>query len=182
MIDLDALDAESGNVHAVIDTPKGSHNKYKYDEKLDLLRLEKTLPLGHVFPFNFGYVPSTRGEDGDPMDILVLMEEPAFPGCLVMARLIGVIEAGQVEEQKTMRNDRLIGVATVSRPHSDVKTLSDLNESLVHEIEHFFVSYNQIKGKKFRPLTRSGPVRARELVEEGMKQFRRSKRKRARSK
>src|SRR5918997_1148233 len=133
-------DEEELNV--VVETPKGSRNKYDYDEKLGLFKLGGVLPSGASFPFDFGFVPSTLGGDGDPLDVLVLMEEPAFAGCLVRTR---------------------------------VRALEFLGATLLEEIEHFFVSYNQVKGKEFKLLTRSGPGRARELVEEGMKKFRRSK-------
>jgi inorganic pyrophosphatase len=170
-------------LNVVIETPKGSRNKYNYDEKLGLFKLGGVLPSGASFPFDFGFVPSTVGGDGDPLDVLVLMDEPAFAGCLVRTRLVGVIEAEQTERDgETTRNDRLIGVAADSRLHTRVRTLESLGTALLEEIEHFFVSYNQYKGKKFEPLGRFGPARARGLVEEGMKQFRRSKRKRASSK
>lgn len=126
------------------------------------------LPAGAVFPFDFGFIPSTLGEDGDPLDVLLLMDESAFAGCLVPARLIGVIEAEQTERDgQTTRNDRLLAVASNSRNHSDVQSLEDVNASLMDEIEHFFVSYNHIKGKQFKPLGRYGPEEARKLVDEG---------------
>ncbi len=92
---LDARDFESGDLNVIIETPKGSRNKFKFDEKLGIFTLKHVLPLGAVFPFDFGFIPSTRGEDSDPLDVLVLMDEPAFAGCLVPARLLGVIEAEQ---------------------------------------------------------------------------------------
>jgi inorganic pyrophosphatase len=181
LFNLEAFHDEELNV--VIETPKGSRNKYNYDEELGLFKLGGVLPSGASFPFDFGFVPSTVGGDGDPLDVLVLMDEPAFAGCLVRTRLVGVIEAEQTERDgETTRNDRLIGVAADARLHARLRTLEHLDTTLLEEIEHFFVSYNQIKGKKFEPLARSGPARARELVEEGMKQFRRSKRKKAASK
>lgn len=170
-------------LNVVIETPKGSRNKYNYDEKLGLFKLGGVLPSGASFPFDFGFVPSTLGGDGDPLDVLVLMDEPAFAGCLVRTRLVGVVEAEQTERDgETMRNDRLVGVAAGARLHTRVRTLDDLGTTLLEEIEHFFASYNEFKGKVFKPLARSGPGRATELVEEGVKQFRRSKRKRASSK
>ena len=182
LFDLDAFhDGEELNV--VIETPKGSRNKYTYDERLRLFRLGGVLPSGASFPFDFGFVPSTLGGDGDPLDVLVLMDEPAFAGCLVRTRLVGVVEAEQTERDgEQTRNDRLIGVAADSRLLGRVRTLESLGPDLLEEIEHFFVSYNQIKGKEFKPLGRFGPGRALELVEEGMKRFRRPKRGRAASK
>lgn len=166
---LPAFDAATENLNVLIETPKGSSNKYTYDEKRGLFKLGGVLPVGAVFPFDFGFIPSTLGGDGDPLDVLILMDEPAFPGCLIPARLVGVIEAEQTEDGKTMRNDRLIAVATDSRTHSDIQSLSDLNESLVKEIEHFFISYNKAKGKQFKPLGRFAPDRARKVVEAGIK-------------
>lgn len=165
MIDLPPFDKDSGHVNAIIDTPKGSRNKFKYDEKLGIFKLGGALPLGAVFPFDFGYIPSTTGGDGDPLDILILMDDPAFTGCLVPAKLIGVIEAEQTEGKETTRNDRLIAVAVGSRNHSHVRFLGDLNENLIHEIERFFISYNETKGKKFEILGRFGPDRATQLIE-----------------
>jgi inorganic pyrophosphatase len=97
------------------------------------------------------------------------MDEPAFVGCLIPAKLIGVIEANQTEDGKTERNDRLIAVASNSRTHKDIKSINDLNETLVDEIEHFFVSYNEAKGKQFKSLGRFGAIKAKQLVEEGIK-------------
>src|ERR1041385_7483467 len=172
MFEIGPIDEDLGYVNAIIDTPKGSRNKFKYDEKLGLLKLGGPLPLGNGFPFDFGFIPSTKGDDGDALDILILMDEPAFTGCLVPAKLIGVIEAEQTEKQETTRNDRLIAVAADSRNHSDVRFLGDLNSNLVHEIERFFISYNETKGKRFEILNRRGPERAQELVVVGMKKFR----------
>ena len=151
----------------MIDTPKGSRNKFAWDEELALFELRGVLPAGAVFPYDFGFIPNTRGEDGDALDVLVLMDEPAFSGCLVVSRLLGVIEAEQTEtDGKVERNDRLIAVAAKSRTHGHVKSLDQINDALVDEIEHFFVSYNAAKGKQFKPLDRSGPDRAKQLVQE----------------
>jgi inorganic pyrophosphatase len=170
-ISLSPFDSKSKSFNVIIDTPKGSRNKFKFDEEFGLFKLGGVLPVGSVFPYDFGYIPSTLGGDGDPLDVLIMMDEPAFVGCLVSSRLIGVIEAEQKEGNEVSRNDRLIAVATDSRNHTDVHSLKDLNENLIHEIEHFFISYNQSKNKLFKPLSRSGPSRAQELVEEAIQRF-----------
>jgi inorganic pyrophosphatase len=174
--ELGAIDGETGALNVIIETPKGSRNKFKYDEKLGLFKLSGVLPAGAVFPFDFGYIPATLGEDGDPLDVLVLMDEPAFAGCLVSARLIGVIEAEQTEDGKTERNDRLIAVATDSHDHHEIESLDQISPNLVQEIEHFFVSYNTIKGKQFAPKGRFGPERAQKLVDAGQVQAKRKAR------
>jgi inorganic pyrophosphatase len=155
MVDLDAFDPERGHLNVIIDTPKGSRNKFEYDAQLRIFKLGGPLPLGAIFPFDFGYIPSTRGGDGDPLDVLVLMD--------VAGKLIGIIEAEQTEGQVTTRNDRLIAVAAVSRNHSHVRFLGDLNTNLIHEIERFFIAYNETKGKVFKVLGRHGPDRAQPL-------------------
>jgi|SRR5215510_4240620 len=119
-------------------------------QKTGMFRLGGPLPLGNVFPFDFDYIPSTEGDDGDALDILVLMDDPVFTGCLVPAKLIGVLVAEQTEDSATMRNDGLIGVAAESRNHSNVRFIGDLNSNLVPEIERFFISYNETKGKHSR--------------------------------
>ena len=170
-----SFDDETGDLHVIIDTPKDSRNKYKFDEKLGLFKLGGVLPVGAFFPFDFGYIPQTLGGDGDPLDVLVLMDEPAFVGCLIPSRLIGVITAEQTEGGKTEQNDRLIAIASNSRVHQDIKSINDLNETLVNEIEYFFVSYNQAKGKEFKPLGRFGAQKARAIIEEGIKLYKKPK-------
>ncbi len=166
--------ADGDLCNVIVETPKGSRNKFDYDPELGLFRLGGVLPLGAVFPFDFGFVPSTLGGDGDPLDVLVIMDEPAFTGCLVTVRLLGLIEAEQTEQGETTRNDRLIAVAANSRSHRDVHSLAQINANRVDEIEHFFVSYNAIKGKQFTPLGRFGPDRARRVVEAGVQRAKRS--------
>jgi inorganic pyrophosphatase len=166
---LDTLDPyDDGSLCVVIETPKGSQNKYAYEARFGTFVLKGVLPAGAVFPFDFGFVPSTLGEDGDPLDILVLMDASAFAGCLVPCRLIGVIEAEQTEDGETERNDRLLAVAANSITHRSLQDLSDVNDDLLGQIEHFFVSYNMAKDKVFTPKGRSGRDRAKALVEEGI--------------
>ena len=156
---------DEGIVNTIVETPRGSQNKFNFDSETGLFKLGAAMPAGVTFPFEFGFIPSTLGQDGDPLDILILLDAPTFVGCLVIVRLIGVIEAKQTDENKKyVRNDRIIGVATKSRRHESVKGLRDVPAALVAEIEHFFVAYNRIKGKKFKVLGRFGPKRARELV------------------
>ena len=170
---LGPVDAETGALNVIIETPRGRRNKYSYDHALGVFRLGGVLTAGAVFPFDFGFLPGTLAEDGDPVDVLVLMDEPAFPGCLLAARLLGVIEAEQTERDgATMRNDRLIAVADRDPLYGDMRSLADLGDRTVAQIEHFFVSYNQIAGKRFRPLKRAGVPRARALIREAQRRFR----------
>src|SRR5262245_44272106 len=138
---LEPRDARTGLVHVIVDTPRGGSNKIKYDEELGCFRLSRMLPLGHVFPYDFGSVPRTRASDGDALDVLVLLESPTFPGCLVTVKLIGGLAARQTEGRKTIRNDRLIGAPETPTNPAAFRRLEDLGAARVDEIEHFFVSY-----------------------------------------
>ena len=162
--ELPATDPDTGRLNVVVDTPKGSRNKSKFDERRGLWLLSKVLPQGMSFPCDFGFLPSTRGGDGDPLDVLLLTDEAAFPGCVVPARLIGVLEAEQTEHGKTVRNDRL--VAVIETPYNPVeyRSLDEVNQQRLDEIEQFFVSYNKTEGRQFKPLARRGADHARALL------------------
>jgi inorganic pyrophosphatase len=154
-----------GELRAVIETPRGSRNKYSHDSKENLFLLKKVLPAGMSFPYDFGYIPQTEAEDGDPLDVLVLMDEPAFPGCVLQIRLIGLIEAEEKNEGKTVRNDRLIAVAIQSRGHREVKNLSELGDAFVKDLEKFFETYQKLEGKEFRILGRKDAKEAERSME-----------------
>src|SRR5690606_14084687 len=113
-------------------------NKFAYDEKLGIFRLKKVLPAGAVFPFHFGFIPGTWAEDDGPLDVLVLMEEPAFPGCLVPSRLLGTLEARQSKKGRMMRNDRFIAVAEKMPAFEHYRGINDLESPVIEQIEHFF--------------------------------------------
>jgi inorganic pyrophosphatase len=109
---LPPFDAEDDDVvQVIIETPKGSRNKYAFDAEQKVFELTKVLPAGMPFPYDFGFIPSTLAEDGDPTDVLVLMDEPAFPGCLLKCRTIGIIEGEQGKGKKSERNDRIIAMS-----------------------------------------------------------------------
>ena len=108
-------DAKTEDLRIVIETPKGSRNKYSYDSECDCLQLSTVLPEGMVFPYDFGFIPSTLGDDGDPLDILILMETPVVPGCVVTVRLIGAIEAEQKEKRRGLDAKRPAGRRCDSR-------------------------------------------------------------------
>jgi inorganic pyrophosphatase len=157
-------------LRAVIETPKGSSNKYDYDPELGAFELAKTLPEGMAFPFDFGFFPSTVGDDGDPLDVLVLMDFPAVTGSVVNVRVIGCLQAEQKENhKKAVRNDRFLAVAQDSRMLSEVKTLSDLRAGLMDEIKEFFVQYNKLEGKHFEPLGDCAADKALRLIKAGIK-------------
>ena len=120
-------------LQVIIETPKGSKNKYSYDPIQQIYVLKSSLPAGMCFPYDFGFVPRTLADDGDPLDVLVLMDEPAFPGCALMARIIGVIEGEQTSSKGTTRNDRLVAVAETARVYENLRSLKDMPKQAFRE-------------------------------------------------
>ena len=158
---------------AVIEASQGTRHKLKYSPEWNAFVLDGVLPVGLAFPYDFGFVPSTRGDDGDPLDVLVLADEALPPGAVVPCRIVGVIEAEQHDrgEHDAKRNDRLIAVAVKSHRHGGCTRLKDLSANVLDEIEQFFVAFNASKGGSFRPLARRGVATATRLVEEGERRF-----------
>jgi len=149
---LNPVDKKAGLIQVIIETPKGSRNKFAYDEEQNIFTVKKVLPAGMSFPYDFGFLPRTKAQDGDPIDVLLLMDEPAFPGIAVRARLIGVIQGEQIEGKKRTRNDRLLAVAEMNHEYAYIKKVGDLPKPFVHELEEFFVNYHQLEGKRYKLL------------------------------
>jgi inorganic pyrophosphatase len=160
--------ADKQMLRVVIETPKGSRNKFAFNADDHIFELKKVLPAGMAFPYDFGFVPSTEADDGDPVDVLVLMDEPAFPGCVLTCRPIGVIQ-GQQGDKKKVRNDRIIAVEKDAHSWADIKTISDLGKQFVRELEEFFVDYHKLSGEQYRVLALKGRQQARKLVKSGMR-------------
>jgi inorganic pyrophosphatase len=153
-----------GKVTVIIETPKGSRNKLKYEPGRRMYKLSKIMPEGMVFPYDFGFVPGTKAPDGDPLDVLLLTDEPLFPGCVVESQLIGVLEMEQEAEGKTTRNDRLLAVAQASLLYSEIRDLANLTPIVLKQIEAFFVNYQKVRDIKVNILDRRGPDRALEIL------------------
>jgi len=156
---------------AIIETPKGSRNKYKYDGTTNFFELDKILPSGTGFPFDFGFIPGTKGEDGDPLDVIVFMDVPAFPGCSVKCRLIGVLEIEQKKKkEKKIRNDRFIGIENNSLLFAHVHSINDVNEKLLHEVIEFFRYYSEMEEKKFYLLRTGDSQAAKKLIKKNLEE------------
>lgn len=160
-------------IQVIIETPKGSRNKYSFDADQRIFALKKVLPAGMEFPYDFGFIPSTKAEDGDPVDVLVLMDEPAFPGCLLKCRLIGIIEGEQGDKNEKIRNDRVVAIESDNHSWADIDHIDDLGKAFVKELEEFFVNYHELKGKKYRVLDVRGPKEARKRIDDGIRAVKR---------
>jgi inorganic pyrophosphatase len=166
---LKPLHKKDGTFQVIIETPKSSRNKYAFDPDQRVFTLTKVLPAGMAFPYDFGFLPRTIAGDGDPIDVLVLMDEPAFPGCLLRARLIGVIEGEQIDGKKRIRNDRLVAIAEANHSYTNVKRLKDLPRHFVKELEVFFVDYHRLEGKVYKLLGCRGIAAAQTLIKQAQK-------------
>ena len=156
------------NIHAIIETPKGSRNKYIYENATGLFLLKKILPHGLSFPLDFGFIPHTKAEDGDPMDVLVIMDDPGFPGCLVECRVIGIMTAEQEKKGKMIRNDRVLAVAAESRAYSNIKSAAELSKEQLDEVCQFFENYHKQDGNKFKVLKIADAEKATSLIKKNL--------------
>lgn len=130
-------------VEALIEIPAGSQNKYEFDKEKGMLRLDRVLYSPVHYPTDYGYVPETLEEDGDPIDILVMITNPTVPGCIIDARVVGVLS---MQDDKGVDN-KLLGVPVSDPRFVHVHDLADVPPHVLREIEHFFRTYKDLEGK-----------------------------------
>jgi inorganic pyrophosphatase len=152
-------------ITVIIETPKGSGHKYDYEPELKCFKLKKILPAGLIFPFDFGFIPGTKGGDGDPLDVIVISEIATFPGCCMDCRIIGALKVNQTERDgSTMRNDRFFAVPMVTQLFADINMLVQLPDNIINQMESFFKNYNQQAGKKFEVIERIEAEEAYKMI------------------
>ncbi len=138
------------SLRVVVETPRGSRHKYAWNEELRAFELRQTLSSGLAWPYDYGFIPRTKGGDGDALDMLALMDEPTFPGCILTVRLLGAFEL----EKDGAQNDRyvtsLLPSAETSLSTDGYETLSDLPEQLLNEMETFLTTYSAERGHDVR--------------------------------
>jgi inorganic pyrophosphatase len=154
-------------VNAVIEIPKDSVNKYEYDKQLQVFRLDRTLFSPVHYPGDYGFLPCTLGLDGDPLDVLVLVESPSFPGCLMEVRPIGVLR--MVDQGK--KDEKILAVAHSDPLYREVSDFSQVFTHTLREIEHFFSIYKDLEGKRTEIAGWDGVETARKIIEEGQTRF-----------
>jgi inorganic pyrophosphatase len=163
---------DKGSLLTVIEATRGTRNKMKYEPRWNAFVLDGVLPLGLSYPYDFGFVPSTLAEDGDPLDVLVLSDEPIATGSIVPCRLIGVLEAEQQDAgSRATRNDRLLAVAKESRRYERCRSLDDLLPSVLAELEGFFIAQNAQRKGRFKVLARRAQTAAERTVDVGERAF-----------
>jgi len=167
---------EDDNVLAVIEASADSRCKFKFEPKYGVFLLHSLLPTGTAFPHAFGFVPATLGEDGDPLDIVVLADEPPPVATIVPCRIIAILEAEQTEQGKTIRNDRLLGVAAKSERYAQCVKRKDIDATVLDRIADFFRFYHREQGKQFEPRGWKSSRKAHEALEAGRDKYARKHR------
>lgn len=131
-------------LYAIVEIPRGGRNKYEYDEKLGVFRLDRVLYSSVHYPAAYGFVPSTRAEDGDPLDILVMTTEPTFTGCLIEARPVGIFH---MRDEKG-DDEKVLAVPTADPRYAEITELAHVAPHFLREVEHFFAIYKELEGKR----------------------------------
>jgi inorganic pyrophosphatase len=161
---------EDGDIHVVVETPRGSWAKLAYDPKLESFALSKSLLTGLSYPHGWGFVPSTKADDGDPLDIMVIHDAAAFPGLVVTCRVIGILQIEQKSKHKSERNDRLFAVPRRSRSERALKDVADLTP-IRQELEKFFIATDELEDKKLTIIGWKGPKAAVQAIKDAAKSF-----------
>ncbi|MCS3795170.1 inorganic diphosphatase [Niastella sp. OAS944] len=156
-------------IEVVIESPRATQAKFKFDPKEKIFKLKRLLPLGMVFPYDFGFISGTAGEDGDPLDALVLSEFASFTGAHLSCRIIGALKAEQQEKgEKAVRNDRYFCVPTGSITYALIETIDQLGKEHNGQLEEFFINYNKVDGKIFSALGIVEPEKALKMIKKAL--------------
>jgi inorganic pyrophosphatase len=144
----------------IVEIPKNSANKYEYDGKLGVFRLDRALYSPMHYPGDYGFIPGTLAEDNDPMDVLVLVQEPSFPGCLIEVRPVGILNMVDQKE----RDQKIIAVPKRDPRYGEVHTMDQIFPHVRREIEHFFTIYKELEGRVTQMEGWGGPHEARRAI------------------
>jgi len=173
MPNLARLPTRAGDelVHVVVETPRGARAKLTFDPELKTFVLSKALMLGLSYPYDWGFIPSTRAEDGDPLDAMVIHDAATTPGLVLRCKLIGVLQTMQKTKHDRIRNDRVIAVPENSHSERELHGIQELPPALKQELEKFFVATDELEAKTLRFLGWQGPAQAKKLVRRCEKVF-----------
>jgi inorganic pyrophosphatase len=152
--------ADKEHVYAVVETPRGSRAKLEFDSKLGVFTLAKPLLAGLTYPYDWGFIPSTKAEDGDPLGVLIIHDAATCPGLVLRCRPIGVLEVVQSAKGKKERNDRIFAVPDRSPFEGDLQDIRRLPRRAIEELEKFFEATDALKAKKLQFRGWGGPAKA----------------------
>jgi inorganic pyrophosphatase len=154
-------------VRMIVEIPKGTSNKYEYDGELGVFRLDRTLYSPMHYPGDYGFVPGTLAEDADPLDVLVLVDEPSFPGVMMLVRPVGLLSMVDQDEP----DQKILAVPNRNPRFDQVHTIDQVFPHNLREIEHFFSIYKELEGKRTLIEGWRGPREARELIRVCQKRY-----------
>jgi inorganic pyrophosphatase len=154
-------------VRMVVEIPKNSGNKYEYDSELGVFRLDRALYSPMHYPGDYGFIPGTLADDGDPLDVLALVEEPSFTGCLIEVRPVGILNMVDNEEA----DQKVVAVPNRNPRYDQVHTMDQIFPHVRREIEHFFTIYKELEGKKTQMRGWGRPKEAREVIVKSRKSY-----------
>jgi len=154
-------------INVVVEIPERSRNKYEYDKGLDIFRLDRALHSPIHYPGDYGFAPQTLALDGDPLDVLILVIEPTFPGCLVVARPIGILK--MLDEGK--EDDKVLAVPVGEPAFEDVHNYTQMFPHTIRKIQHFFETYKLLEGKKTSTQGWLDAAAARRIIQESYQRF-----------
>jgi inorganic pyrophosphatase len=155
-------------VYAVVEVPKGSRNKYEYSKRAGVIKLDRVLYSPLHYPGDYGFIPQSYFEDDDPIDILVMMNEPTFPGCVIEARPVGMFKM----IDKGERDYKILAVPNTDPNFEGYNDLSDLPPHFPKEVAHFFMVYKQLQGGEVQSEGWTGRAEARHSIEHSMQLYR----------
>lgn len=166
--DLEAGPSLPGVVHAVVEIPKGSRNKYEFDKKTGAFRLDRVLYSAMEYPGDYGLIPRTLYDDGDPLDILVMVTDPTFPGCIIQARPIGLF----LMEDRGQKDDKILAVPVNDPIAEGYHDIGDIPQHFLKEVAHFFAVYKDLEGAHVKTIGWEGAARAQEAVKRAEEMYR----------
>jgi inorganic pyrophosphatase len=155
---------DDGHIHTVVETPRGSTCKLDFDPDLGVFTLAKPLMAGLSYPFDWGFIPSTKAPDGDPLDVLIIHDARTYPGVVLKCRPVGVLEVEQTSGAKRERNDRIFAVPDRSPLETDLKDIRNLPSRARKELEEFFRATNALENKDLKFLGWRGPKHAAKTI------------------
>ncbi len=154
-------------INTVIEIPKKAGNKYEYDEEMDEIKIDRVFHSSMHYPLDYGFIPGTRGDDGDHLDVLLVISSEIFPGCVVSARPIGVADM----EDENGQDWKIIAVAERDPRLSEIKELEDMGEHFQKEVQHFFEEYKRLENKKVEFKKWLGRKEAYEIIKIGKEKY-----------
>lgn len=157
-------------VYAVVEVPKGSRNKYEYAKRAGVIKLDRVLYSSLHYPGDYGFIPQSYFEDGDPLDILVMVTEPTFPGCVIEARPIGMFKM----IDKGLPDYKILAVPATDPHFKDYQNLGDVSKHFPAEVMHFFMTYKQLEGAEVKNEGWTEAAEARETIQHSLDLYKRT--------